>query len=99
MNLNNHPTEEHLRELLQAVDYRAGIHLVWVDRLGEVQITFLINQTPAECMKAMNGCVQFRYEADGKIDAYMDENAANDDLYIAILFEKLVRDWGNGREE
>ena len=47
MNLNNKPTKHQLQALLLACDDTAGHHVLWVDHLGEVQITLLVEESPA----------------------------------------------------
>jgi hypothetical protein len=50
MNINNAPTAAQLRELLQSCNDAHGTYAVWVDHQGEVQITLLLNEIPAQEM-------------------------------------------------
>jgi hypothetical protein len=94
MNLNNNPTKEELQTLLQVCDDGAGIHVLWVERLGEVQITLLLTETDVEWIKGVdNEKVQFHYASYAKNDGYVGKFASADELYIVTLFEKLLKDW------
>lgn len=94
MNLNNNPTKEELQVLLGACDNGAGIHVLWVERLGEVQVTLLLTETDVEWIKGVdNEKVQFHYESYAKNEGGVGKFAAADELYILTLFEKLLKDW------
>lgn len=94
MNLNNNPTKEELQVLLGACDDGAGIHMLWVEHLGEVQVTLLLTETDVEWIKEVDDeKVQFHYESYGKNEGGVGKFAAADELYIFTLFEKLLKDW------
>lgn len=93
MNMNAHPTEAQLREILQACDDAPDACILWVDRFGEVQVTILTTETPAEWVKRMDEKVQFRYATYAQNNGHVRESAQNNDLYVSNLFEKLVKDW------
>jgi hypothetical protein len=98
MNLNRNPTKEELQALLAACDDGEGIHVLWVERLGEVQISLLVTETDVEWLKGIdNEKVQFHYKSYAKNDGYVGKAASVDDMYIVTLFEKLLRDWHEQR--
>jgi hypothetical protein len=98
MNLNRNPTKDELQVLLESCDDGAGIHVLWVERMGEVQITLLLTETDVEWIKEINDeKVQFHYKSYAKNDGYVGKAASVDDLYIVTLFEKLLRDWQEQR--
>jgi hypothetical protein len=98
MNLNRNPTKEELQTLLAACDDGEGIHVLWVERLGEVQITLLLTETDVEWIKGIDDeKVQFHYRSYAKNDGYVGKAASADDMYIVTLFEKLLRDWQEQR--
>jgi hypothetical protein len=97
MNMNNAPTKEELRALLRACDDTAGSHILWISREGEVQISLLSHETAAKWAGRMGSKIQFRYETYGAGNDYVGENAANDDRYVSFLFEKLLKDWQEGK--
>jgi hypothetical protein len=98
MNLDRNPTKEELQVLLEACDDGAGIHVLWVERMGEVQITLLLTETDVEWIREVNDQdVQFHYKSYAKNDGYVGKTASADDLYIVTLFEKLLRDWQEQR--
>jgi hypothetical protein len=82
MNMNEHPTEAQLREVLEACDNTPGSCILWVDRLGEVQ-----------GVKRMDEKVQFRFATYAQNNGHVRESPLNNDLYVSNLFEKLVQDW------
>lgn len=97
MNMKNTPTKEQLQALLRSCDDTAGGHILWVNRLGDVHITLLVNETPVKWATRMSEEIQFRYETYGTNNDYVGENAANNDDYVSSLFEKLLKDWQDGR--
>jgi hypothetical protein len=92
MNLNNNPTSEELRTLLDACEEGDGMQVLWVERLGEVQVALMLAETQVEWLKGMNNQVLFQYDSKTKSDREGGGNAV-DELYIATLFERLMRDW------
>jgi hypothetical protein len=98
MNLDRNPTKEELQTLLAACDDGEGIHVLWVERLGEVQITLLLTETDVEWVKGIDDeKVQFHYKSYAKNDGFVGKVASADDMYIVTLFEKLLRDWQEHR--
>ncbi len=93
MNMNNHPTETQLRELLHAYEGSPDVCILWVDRFGEVQATLLTTETPSEWVKRMDEKVQFKYATYAQNNGHVRESAQDNDLYVTNLFDKLVRDW------
>lgn len=96
MNLNRNPTKEELQALLAACDDGDGIHVLWVERLGEVQVTLLLTETDAQWLREVDDQhVQFHYKSYAKNDGYVGKAASADALYITTLFERLLGDWQN----
>jgi hypothetical protein len=93
MNMNNSPTKDELKELIRACDDTAGSHILWVNKNGEVQISLLINETPASWVKRLEKSIRFRYESYQANNDYVGENAANDDDYVSAVFNELLKDW------
>jgi len=93
MNLNNNPTKEELRALIYACDDSAGHHILWVNRFGEVQISLIPNETPAEWVTRMEDEILFRNESYAINNDYVGQNAASDDEHISSLFKELLADW------
>jgi hypothetical protein len=98
MNMNNAPMQDQLRELIYACDDTAGDHILWADGLGEVHITLLLTETLANWILRMNGKVQFQYDVYVKNSGEVGKAAANNDLYVGILFKKLLHDWKNRKD-
>jgi hypothetical protein len=99
MNLNRNPTREELQTLLAACDDGEGIHVLWVERLGDVQITLLLTETDLEWIRGTDHeNLQFHYESYGKNEGFTGKAASADNLYIATLFEKLLKDWEDQRD-
>jgi hypothetical protein len=99
MNLNRNPTREELQTLLATCDDGEGIHVLWVERLGDVQITLLLTETDMEWIRGTDHeNLQFHYESYGKNEGFTGKAASADNLYIATLFEKLLKDWEDQRD-
>lgn len=98
MNLNRNPTKEELQALIAGCDDGKGIHVMWVERLGEVQITLLLTETDMKWITEVdNEKVHLHYKSYAKNDGYVGKSASVDDLYMVTLFEKLLRDWQEDR--
>lgn len=98
MNMNHAPMQDQLRELLYGCDDTAGDHILWVDGLGEVRITLLFTESLASWILRMNGKVQFQYNAYLKNNGEVGKVAANNSIYVATLFKKVLQDWQNRKD-
>jgi hypothetical protein len=86
MNLDDSPTKEQLRELLAECNDRAGDHLLWVDKTGDVRISIVPPRPKADEM-------QLQYENFEKGNEYVGASAAADDQWVSQLFESLLKEW------
>jgi len=93
MNMKNNPTERQLHDLLSACDDRDGDHVLWVSRLGDVQVTLLIQETVAAWAARIEDQIQFRYKAYEAGNDLVGQNAAGDLIYVSRLFDELLMDW------
>src|SRR5687767_3941624 len=98
MNLNANPTPEQLRELIARCDDLAGPHVLWVKAGGEVDITRLPGDAP-DAFDRAHPDAPVRTEAFLAGNAYVGPEAADDEEWIAELFNGLLTEWGrtNGR--
>jgi hypothetical protein len=96
MNLNADPTKEQLRELLARCDDRAGHHVLWVDRGGEVRISQLPRVWPPPPFEP-GPDVQLYHELFEAGKEYFGEEAAADDEWVSELFRVLVELWGKAK--
>src|SRR5689334_17051014 len=92
MNLNNNPTSAELGALMDTCQAGDGIQVLWVERLGEVQVALMLAETRVDWLKGMSGQMLFHYDSKTKIDREKGGNAV-DELYLATLLERLMRDW------
>ncbi len=95
--MNNKPNERQLRSLLFACNDLAGRHILWVNRIGEVQITRLGDEAPEQWDERMVSQVQFRYEIYEPGNHHVGMEAANDNEYVSDLFTHLSESWKSGR--
>ncbi len=93
MNLDMNPTTEQLRELLAACNDRAGNHLLWVKKTGEVEITRLPRKEDPANFESAHPEMQVRYALFLVAHEYVGEDAAKDDDWVQELFGALMRDW------
>src|SRR5436305_1799103 len=93
MNLDVNPTAEQLAKLLASCDDRAGNHLLWVTKTGEVEITRFSRGTDVSEIQRAHPEMQFRYAPFLAGKEYVGEDAAADDDWLQELFESLLREW------
>ena len=93
MNLNSNPTIEQLRELIRRCDDSAGHHVLWVKKSGDLELTKIPeDQTPVGFEKA-HPDMQIRFETFQAGNEYVGPEAADDDEWIAELFDSLIEKW------
>ncbi len=99
MNLDNNPTTEELRELLRDCDDRAGHHVMWVDRSGEVHITPIADGVSSFVKAHPDVQMWLREFASG--ENFVGPRAAADAGWIEDLFFALTHEWpkAKGRTE
>ncbi len=93
MNLNANPTPEQLRQLIAGHDHRAGVHVLWVKRSGDVAISLLRRGESPTPWRQAQPDLQICYEAFLPGNGYVGPEAAADDEWIAKLFDGLAREW------
>lgn len=95
MNMNNNPTKEELRALIYACDDSAGHHIIWVNRLGDVRISLVANETPAKWVTRMEDEILFRFESYAANNDYVGQNAADDEKHVSSVFKELLASWNS----
>lgn len=93
MNLNNTPTEEQLRQLLAGCNDRAGHHVLWVEKNGEVHISMSPAKPSLAGFQQSHPDMKLRYETFEKGNEYVGVPAAADEAWVTHLFASLVREW------
>lgn len=98
MNLNDNPTLEQFRELLRQHDDRAGHHVLWVRKDGEVMVTCLSNGNLRERRKRRlptfeHADMQIRYDTFPCATGYVGEAGATEETWMPQLFEKMRGHW------
>ena len=97
MNLNGNPTIEQLRELIRHCDESTGHHVLWVKKTGEVQVSSIAEElTPIEFQQA-HPDMQIRFESFLAGNEYVGPEAADDDDWIAELFDRLANEWSKAK--
>ena len=97
MNLNTDPTPDQLREMIRQCDDSAGNHVLWVKKMGEVELSAVpVNQTP-DGFERNHPEMQIRFETFLAGNEYVGPEAARDDEWIAELFARLVREWSGAK--
>lgn len=96
MNLNHNPMQSELAELLRACDDRAGHHVLWVDRGGEVRITLLADGTAFGFANGRpEAQLQFDYFESGH--DYVGPGAARDTNWVEDVFITLLDRWAKAK--
>ena len=93
MNLDANPTKEQLKELLAAHDDRAGDHMLWVTRGGDVELCTMPRDQAGAVFERAHPEMQIRYETLLAGNEYVGREAANCDEWVAHLFENLLEKW------
>ncbi len=97
MNMNNNPTPDQLRDLLRPCNDRAGHHVLWVTKAGDVRLTRLPKDcTPAE-FEQNQPDMQLRLETFQAGNDYVGGAAAADHQWVTQLFDWLTRAWGEAQ--
>jgi hypothetical protein len=93
MNLDAHPTKDQLRELIGPCDDRAGHHVMWVTRAGEVKLSRISRDASLVAFDQDHPEMQLRCEPFRAGNEYVGPEAAQDERWVAELFERLLRGW------
>jgi hypothetical protein len=93
MNLNAASTQEQLRDLLASGDDRAGHHVLWVSRTGEVFLTRLPPGVSPDQFEKEHPEMRLRYETFEKGNEYVGLAAADDGEWVSQLFDSLANEW------
>src|SRR6266852_2798405 len=93
MNLNHSPTKAQLRALLAQGNDRAGNHVLWVAKNGDVHLETVANDLPPAGIGNGHPEMQLRYETFLKGNEYVGPQAAQEEEWVSQLFESLVREW------
>jgi hypothetical protein len=97
MNMENNPTVDELRGLIQGCDDRAGDHVLWVGKNGDVHVSRIPkNQTSADFEQAEPD-MRLRCEAFEAGNEYVGPEAARDNDWIKELFRTLITEWPNAK--
>src|SRR5262245_7917384 len=93
MNLNTNPTIEQLRELIRQGDDSAGHHVLWVKKTGEVELSRLPRDRTPSGLEQAHPEMQLRYEPFLAGNEYVGPEAADDQEWVAELFDRLRKEW------
>ncbi|HYT93773.1 MAG TPA: hypothetical protein VEL76_33950 [Gemmataceae bacterium] len=94
MNLDANPTIQELQELLRRCDDRAGHHVLWVSKAGDVAIARLPKNEPAINFNELHPEMQMRCETFLAGNEYVGPEAAESTAWVAELLDSLLREWG-----
>lgn len=97
MNLDNAPTKEELRQLLAPCNDRAGNHILWVNKAGDVHLARVAPDSPALGFEQTHPDLQLRYETFERGNEYVGPAAAGDDAWVSELFDSLLKEWTQAR--
>ena len=98
MNMNQSPTKEELMELLAACDDKAGHHILWVNKAGDVLVTKVPEHLSPAGFEETTPQMQMRYETFQRGNGYVGKKAAKDQAWVSCMFMSLVSEWPLARE-
>ena len=93
MNLNNSPSESELMALLQNCDDNAAHHCLWVNRVGDVQISRIPDSMTPIGFESATPDMAMRFETFDQGNGYVGREAAEDAGWVKTVFSVLVREW------
>ncbi len=93
MNMEKNPKIEELRELIRGCDDRAGHHILWVAKNGDVDISRVPKDKTPVGFQETQPDMQLRYETFEAGNEYVGPDAALDDDWINKLFDALRKQW------
>ncbi len=96
MNMNANPTVDDLRALIRDGDDRAGSHVLWVSRSGDVHLSRRLKRGGGFVTDG-NPDVQLRYELFEAGYEYVGPDAAADDEWMSCLFADMVAEWAKAK--
>jgi hypothetical protein len=97
VNLDNNPTKEQLRALLSACDDRAGHHVLWVTKTGDVRLSPIPKDHTPVGFQEDHPEMQLRLETFQTENDYVGPNAAKDAAWVSDLFETLCDEWAKAK--
>lgn len=99
MNLDQNPTLSDLQTLLADADDAAGVHLLWVDRSGDVFLSLVpSDMTPTTFIWEIGHRLQFRCESFPMGGGYVGAVAARDQAHVQSLLAMLQNAWADKAE-
>jgi hypothetical protein len=99
MNMDNNPMIEELSELIRACNDRAGHHILWVAKNGDVHVTRLPRDNATLEFEETHPDLRLRYETFEAGNEYVGAEAAEDDGWISELFAVLTREWPKAKAQ
>lgn len=101
MNLDQNPTVDQLKDLLRPHDDRAGHHILWVTRGGDVRLTLVPKGRPPGVNEPELPDAQLRFATFPITYGYVGPEAADDDDWLPRLLGYLSGLWqrSKGRPE
>jgi hypothetical protein len=97
VNMNGDPTKAELRQLLCECDDEANSHVVWVDDLGDVNISTLLQGVGPVDLERLHPDMKVRLETLHRGGGYVGPLAAADPDWVSQLFDGLVERWEEGK--
>jgi hypothetical protein len=97
MNLNSNPTAENLRELIRECDDSAGNHVLWVKKTGEVKLSRIPRDQSPIGLEKTHADMQIRFATFMAGNEYVGPEAAEDEEWVAELFDSLITKWRQAR--
>jgi hypothetical protein len=93
MNLEKNPTVDELRALLRTCNDRAGHHILWVAKNGEVHLSQVPKDKSSVGFQEPANDMRLRYETFEAGNEYVGPDAAEDEKWVNELFASLVNQW------
>ena len=93
MNMNSNPTIDQLQQIFTACNDKAGHHVLWIERNGEVHLDQLPEALGPVGFEESKFEMQCRFETYSQGAGYVGAEAAKDKDFIESVYDELVRVW------
>ena len=90
----NHPIIEDLSKLIAEQDHNAGVHVIYIDKSGNVLVdTLLEEEGPPEWEARKADDIYMRYKSLAKGRGHVGPQAARDAEWMKKMYQDLLRLW------
>jgi hypothetical protein len=99
MNMQKKPSIDELKDIFSQCDDEAAHHVLWIDKSGEVFLSRLPEELTPIGFEEAKPEMQVRFETYSQGTGYVGSEAANDNKFIANVFNSLLKVWPKAKNQ